>query len=167
MTLTWNGCTISRRGGLPVLSWRRSRMQRGVARDDFLAAFASTDRAVSDFLMSEVLASLPPDLVDFLVETSVLDAFDAELCVAVTGVETSATLLDRLIASNLFVVELDDPPRWLRYHHLFGAFLRARLASLGASRLREANDRASRALELAGTSMRRFATRWRSGMWIA
>ena len=48
----------------------------------------STDRAVSDFLLSEVLASLPPDLVEFLVETSVLDAFDAELCVAVTGVET-------------------------------------------------------------------------------
>ena len=125
-------------------------LQRGVGRGDFLAAFASTDRAVSDFLLSEVLASLPPDLVDFLVETSVLDAFDAELCVAVTGVEASATLLDRLIASNLFVVELDDPPHWLRYHHLFGAFLRARLASFGASRLREANDRASLALEARG-----------------
>ena len=60
-------------------------MQRGVGRDDFLAAFAGTDRAVGDFLLSEVLASLPPDLVDFLMETSVLDAFDAELCAAVTG----------------------------------------------------------------------------------
>ena len=125
-------------------------LQRGDGRGDFLAAFAGTDRAVGDFLLSEVLASLPPDLVDFLVETSVLDAFDAELCVAVTGVEASALLLDRLIAANLFVVELDDPPRWLRYHHLFGAFLRARLASLGASRLRAANDRASRALEARG-----------------
>ena len=124
-------------------------LQRGAGRD-FLAAFASTDRAVSDFLLSEVLASLPADLVDFLVETSVLDAFDAELCVAVTGNQASAELLDRLVASDLFVVELDDPPRWLRYHHLFGAFLRARLVSLGASGLRDANNRASLALEARG-----------------
>ena len=62
-------------------------LQGGVGRDDFLDAFATTDRAVGDFLLSEVLASLPPELVEFLVETSVLDAFDAELCAAVTGVD--------------------------------------------------------------------------------
>ena len=122
-------------------------LQRGVGRDDFLEAFASTDRAVGDFLVSEVLASLPPELVDFLVETSVLDAFDAELCAAVTGVEEAAVLLERLVAANLFVVPLDERARWYRYHHLFGAFLRARLASLGSSRLRAAHDRACRALE--------------------
>jgi LuxR family maltose regulon positive regulatory protein len=60
-------------------------LQRGIGRADFLAAFADTDRAVGDFLLSEVLAALPPELVEFLVTTSVLDTFDAELCVAVTG----------------------------------------------------------------------------------
>jgi ATP/maltotriose-dependent transcriptional regulator MalT len=125
-------------------------LQRGIGREDFLAAFAGTDRTVADFLLSDVLASLPQDLVGFLVETSVLDSFDAELCVAVTGRETAAALLDRLIAANLFLVELDDPPRWFRYHHLFGAFLRARLASQGPLRLRAANDRAARALEARG-----------------
>ena len=83
-------------------------LQRGAARDDFLEAFASTDRAVGDFLLSEVLASLPPELVEFLVETSVLDAFDAELCAAVTGDEEAAALLERLLAANLFVVPLDE-----------------------------------------------------------
>jgi ATP/maltotriose-dependent transcriptional regulator MalT len=125
-------------------------LQRGGGREDFLAAFAGTDRTVADFLLSEVVASLPPDLVDFLMESSVLDAFDAELCAAVTGREKTAALLDGLIAANLFLVELDDPPRWFRYHHLFGAFLRARLASLGASRLQSANGRAARALEARG-----------------
>ena len=121
------------------------------ARDDFLEAFASTDRAVGDFLVSEVLASLPPDLVDFLVETSVLDAFDAELCAAVTGVERGRRpLLERLLAADLFVVPLDDRARWYRYHHLFGAFLRARLASLGSARLAAAHERASQALEERG-----------------
>ena len=125
-------------------------LRRGVPCADFLRAFSSTDRAVGDFLLSEVLASTPDDLVDFLVETSVLEVFDADLCASVTGVDDAASRLDRLIAANLFVVELDDPPRWFRYHHLFGAFLRARLASLGESRVRSAHERASRSLEARG-----------------
>jgi LuxR family maltose regulon positive regulatory protein len=123
-------------------------MQRAAARDDLLDAFATSDRAVGDFLVSEVLATLPSDLVNFLVETSVLDIFDAELCAAVTGVAEAALVLEGLAAADLFVVPLDE--RWYRYHHLFGAFLRARLASLGTSRVRAAHDRASRCLEERG-----------------
>ncbi|HEU4839950.1 MAG TPA: hypothetical protein VFT09_00860, partial [Ilumatobacteraceae bacterium] len=122
-------------------------LQRGATRREFLDAFASTDRAVGDFLLSEVLASLPPDLVDFLVETSVFESFDADLCAAVTGVDDSGLVLDRLLAANLFLVPLGEPASWFRYHHLFGAFLRARLASMGRSRLRRAHERASRALQ--------------------
>jgi LuxR family maltose regulon positive regulatory protein len=96
------------------------------------------------------LASLPPDLVEFLMETSVLEAFDAELCAEVTGADDAATLLEGLLAANLFLVEMDHPPRWFRYHHLFGAFLRARLASHGGARLRAVHDRASRAVEVRG-----------------
>ena len=103
-------------------------LQRAVAPDELLDAFATTDRAVEDFLVSEVLATLPSDLVAFLIETSVLDAFDAELCAAVTGVEEAAAVLKGLVAADLFVVPLDERGRWYRYHHLFGAFLRARLA---------------------------------------
>ena len=122
-------------------------LQRGAARDDFLDAFASTDRAVGDFLLSEVLASLPPELVDFLVQTSVLDAFDAGLCVDVTGNDEAPALLEHVLTANLFVVHLDEQACWYRYHHLFGAFLRARLASLGSTRLRAAHERACHALE--------------------
>ena len=100
--------------------------------------------------MSEVLHSLAPELVDFLVDTSVLDAFDAELCASVSGRDDAALLLDRLIATDLFVVPLDETGRWNRYHHLFGAFLRARLASLGEGRRRAVHERASRALESRG-----------------
>ena len=122
-------------------------LRRGAGREDFLDAFARTDRSVGDFLLSEVLANLPPDVVDFLVTTSVFDAFDAELCAAVTGLEESAVVLEHLLADNLFVVPLDDRAHWFRYHHLFGSFLRARLASLGTTKLRAAHDRAGRALE--------------------
>jgi LuxR family transcriptional regulator, maltose regulon positive regulatory protein len=125
-------------------------LHRTTDRALFFDAFAHTDRAVGDFLLSEVLDNLDPDLVDFLIDTSVLDEFDAELCAAVSGRADSARVLDRLIATDLFVVPLDKVGRWYRYHHLFGAFLRARLASLGDARRRAVHERASRALEMRG-----------------
>jgi LuxR family maltose regulon positive regulatory protein len=125
-------------------------LQRRVGRDGFLEAFGRTDRSVGDFLLAEVLENLPADVVEFLLATSVLDSFDAELCAEITGVEDAALMLDRLLAANLFVVPLDGRARRYRYHHLFGAFLRARLASLGTGRLRAAHDRAGRALHTRG-----------------
>ncbi len=125
-------------------------LQRSPDRAKFFDDFARTDRAVGDFLLSEVLDKLPPDLVEFLVDTSVLDTFDADLCAAVSGHDDAAQLLERMIAADLFVVALDDRGSWSRYHHLFGAFLRARLASLGETRGRVAHSRASVALEARG-----------------
>ena len=62
-------------------------------------------------------------------------------------------VLDHLLAANLFVVPLDQQGRWYRYHHQFGAFLRARLASSGPANLRAAHERACRALEDRGDDL--------------
>ena len=125
-----SACTSSRRAGRRRPAGRDA-LQGGAAREEFLDAFASTDRAVSDFLLSEVLSNLPPDLAEFLVETSVLEAFDAELCFAVTGNEESGALLERVLAANLFVVPVGERAGWYRYHHLFGAFLRSSTGGVG------------------------------------
>jgi LuxR family maltose regulon positive regulatory protein len=117
---------------------------------EFLEAFATSDRSVADFLLSEVMDSLPEELTDFLVRTSVLQTFDADLCSAVTGLDGSAALIDRLIGANVFVVTLDERARTYRYHHLFGAFLRARLTALGPSHVRAARSSAATALEARG-----------------
>ncbi len=125
-------------------------LRRVVDHEQFFETFAQSDRGVGDFLLSEVLDTLPVDLVQFLVESSVLEEFDAQLCAAVAETEVAAAHLDRLIAANLFVVILDERAGWYRYHHLFGSFLRARLASLGEAKWRAIHDRASRALEARG-----------------
>jgi LuxR family maltose regulon positive regulatory protein len=130
---------------LAALSLERTADRRG-----FLDAFARSDRAMSDFLVGEVLDRQPPDQVEFLMATSVLDRFDAGLCEAVTGDHDARARLDRLIAENLFLTALDDAGEWYRYHHLFGAFLRARLRSVGADRQQEAHRRASQALAARG-----------------
>ena len=125
-------------------------LQRVVDRGRFLDVFASTDRAVTDFLVNEVLDSQPPDRVEFLYLTSVLDRFDVALCEHVTGRDDAGRVLDQLLLANLFVVPLDDVGQWYRYHHLFGAFLRARLRAQGPGKFGEAHDRAGRALEARG-----------------
>jgi len=125
-------------------------LRRGSGIDAFIDALASTDRAVGDFLVSEVLAGLPPEVQTFLVETSVLDEFDAALCQDVTGIAEADAMVEGLLADGLFVVPIDDRARRYRYHHLFRTFLRARLASVGPAGVHDAHDRACRALEARG-----------------
>jgi len=121
--------------------------QRSGDRTGFLDSFAATDRGVTDFLVNEVLDRQPTDRVEFMFQTSVLDQFDAGLCEAVTGRRDAGALLHELAAASLFVIPLDAEGQWYRYHHLFGAFLRARLKARGRDDLVEAQQRAVRALE--------------------
>jgi LuxR family transcriptional regulator, maltose regulon positive regulatory protein len=94
----------------------------------FVATFVGTHRYVLDYLTEEVLARQPEHIVDFLLETSVLDRLSGPLCAAVTGRTDSQALLEALERANLFVVPLDEVRGWWRYHHLFADLLRARLA---------------------------------------
>lgn len=112
----------------------------------FLSSFSGTDRALTDFLVSEVLDRLPADLVQFMLETSILDALDASLCAAVTGREDARLCLERLSDLHLFLVPLDTSGERFRYHHLFGEFLRARLKAQGPDRLEATRFRAADAL---------------------
>jgi LuxR family maltose regulon positive regulatory protein len=116
----------------------------------FFDDLASTDGPMADFLLSEVLAALPDDWVEFLLVTSVLDEFDVALCERMTGRADSFSILRQLTADGLFVVPLDEFGAWYRYHHLFGALMRARLQARGVSQVRHIHAEASSALEERG-----------------
>ncbi|MEO8462107.1 MAG: LuxR C-terminal-related transcriptional regulator [Chloroflexota bacterium] len=99
-------------------------------RDDvsaFIASFAGDDRYVVDYLVDEVLRRQPERTRTFLAQTSILNQMTGPLCDAVTGQNDGRAMLEALERANLFLVPLDDRRRWYRYHHLFGAMLRARL----------------------------------------
>ena len=101
-----------------------------------------------DYLADEVLAGLPDDLQRFLLDTSVLERFTPALAAAVAERPDARQMLRDLVASHLFIVQAEDD--WCRYHHLFGAFLRRRLAEREPARLAELHGRAARAWEAAG-----------------
>lgn len=82
-----------------------------------------------DYMAQQVLDQQPPPVRDFLLRTSLLEEFDADLCTAVLGPDGDwQSLMDTIIRNNLFVLPVDDRGTWLRYHHLFRDFLQAQLA---------------------------------------
>ena len=78
---------------------------------------------IVDYLVSEVLTQQPKPLREFLLATSILDRFSADLCDALfprdEGNLQSSTVLQELNRANLFLLPLDQEGRWFRYHHLF------------------------------------------------
>src|SRR5215211_6862190 len=92
-------------------------------------SFGGSNRYIVDLLAEEVLASLPEDTKEFLLETSVLRRMTGPLCDAVVGRVGSAKVLRELARSNLFVVPLDEQGEWYRYHHLFSDLLLYELKS--------------------------------------
>jgi len=92
-----------------------------------LRGFGGSITEVADYLAAEVLTRLPGDLGEFLLQTSILEAFCAELCEAVTGKPGAAEMIQRVARESLFIVPLDADGRWFRYHGLFAEFLQQRL----------------------------------------
>jgi LuxR family maltose regulon positive regulatory protein len=91
-------------------------------------ALRAGNRPLFDFLLTEVLGELPPELADFLQRVSVLTELDARRCATVSGNANSAAQLDAIERLGLFVEVLDAPVRTLRLHDLLRDALQQRLA---------------------------------------
>jgi LuxR family maltose regulon positive regulatory protein len=92
-----------------------------------MQAGGAIDRQAFDFLSSEVLAQLGPELREFLLQTSVLHELDAARCEALTGDNRAWARLDMLERLDLFVTVIGDQPRTLKLHDLFRDALQHRM----------------------------------------
>jgi LuxR family maltose regulon positive regulatory protein len=89
--------------------------------------FDGSHAFVADYLTEEVIAHLPNELRQFLMETSILGCLTADLCNVVTGRTDSQEILELLERANIFLYRLQGEPKWYRYHRLFAEFLLQRL----------------------------------------
>jgi LuxR family maltose regulon positive regulatory protein len=122
-------------------------------RDDvstFVETFAGDNRHVVDYLGGEVLDRLPTDQRAFLLQTSVLESFTADLCNFVTEQSDAAEQLAEVERTNLFLIALDDRRIWYRYHHLFRDLLRVELRRLQPDLEPQLHGRAARWYAQAG-----------------
>jgi LuxR family maltose regulon positive regulatory protein len=125
-------------------------------------AFQADHRHVADYLTGEVLDLLDDETRDFMLRTSALRVFNAELCDDVLDRVDSAERLRELAQSNGFLIPLDARGGWHRWHHLFGELLELELgaAEPGAPAALHAaaaswclsNDRIEEALEHAAAA---------------
>jgi LuxR family maltose regulon positive regulatory protein len=109
---------------LALLSLSRG---RGASIQTMIEAFSGTNRYLFDYLSEEVLRAQPLEIQSFLLESSILEQMNPDLCNAVLEIETSREILDVLHAQNLLIIQRDDCREWYRYHRLFRGFLQQQL----------------------------------------
>ncbi|MFD6389068.1 protein kinase [Nocardia sp. NPDC060259] len=99
---------------------------------------------IGDFLAENVLDGLDPDILDFLMTTSICERICGGLATALTGRADAADLLADIADRGLFLLP-DGPDRnWYHYHQLFAGYLCRRLsqdrpADIAPLRLRAAD----------------------------
>ncbi|HKP21103.1 MAG TPA: LuxR C-terminal-related transcriptional regulator [Thermoleophilaceae bacterium] len=93
----------------------------------FIEGFAGDDRAVADYLTSEVLNGYDHETLRFLLTTSIVERVNAELAEALAGTSDGHGALKKLAHADGFVEPLDTTGTWFRYHPLLGEVLRAEL----------------------------------------
>jgi LuxR family transcriptional regulator, maltose regulon positive regulatory protein len=94
----------------------------------FLAEFAGNDRAVADFLVSEVLARFSTETTDVLARVSVCDEVTPALAAELTGHEDAGAILTGLERDSSLVLAVGADRQWFRTHPLLRAYLLADLA---------------------------------------
>jgi LuxR family maltose regulon positive regulatory protein len=82
---------------------------------------------VADYLRQEMLTRQPPETIDALLRTAILDRVCGGLMDALTGREDGERILSRLERDNGFVLSLDCHGGWYRYHPMLGDLLLAEL----------------------------------------
>lgn len=94
-------------------------------------AFSGSSDEIAHYLTDQVLLSLPEEVQEFLIDTSILGSVCAALADAVRERNDSAALLDRLKPVQASFVLHESGNLWYRYHPLFAEFLQHLLVRKG------------------------------------
>ena len=108
----------------------------------FIATLSGSHRFILSYLTEQVLSRQPEEIQHFVLQTSILDKLNGDLCNAVTGRSDGRALLERLLNANLFLIPLDDEQQWYRYHHLFADLIRDLQNALQKDKTAELHQRA-------------------------
>jgi LuxR family maltose regulon positive regulatory protein len=109
--------------GMQLAALAMEELSNGEEQRDFVEAFAGSNKMIVDYLISEVLERQAETTRRFLLRTSILERFCAELCDHVVFDDheavSSESVVDLLERGNMFLVPLDNQRHWYRYLHLF------------------------------------------------
>jgi ATP/maltotriose-dependent transcriptional regulator MalT len=122
---------------------------------NLLSRMSGDNEEVGEFLAENVLDALEPELVEFLLATSITERTCGELASVLTGVSRGQAIielsgvtrgqamLEDVERRGLFLRRTYDDPQWFRYHQMFAGFLRRRLEHDSPERLNHLHRAAS------------------------
>ena len=121
-------------------------LKRQKKKSDFISLFDDIDNiySINEYFAENVLNSLPTDTLGFLLQTSILERFNADLCNTVTERKDSQSLLESLYKQGVFLKPLDQEQCWFQYHHLFAEFLQRHLEQKMPTKVKKLHLSASR-----------------------
>jgi len=125
-------------GWAVALQLARLWLARGSGSAFGLPSFSGRVSEIAEYLAEQILDNLPPDCRDFLLDTSLLERFNADLADVARGRNDSADILRKLAQFEALLVPLDANRSWFRYHLLLADFLRARLPAARACEVHRA-----------------------------
>ncbi len=99
-------------------------------------------RSIARYLEEVIFAPLPAAVLQFLMQTSMLNRLHPDLCDAVMQSNEGRAMLAWVEQHNLFVSALDESGLWFRYHPLMRDALRARLHKSGEVDIARLHERA-------------------------
>ena len=109
-----------------------------------LSDFGGSDRAVADYLLSEVMADQSPQTWQFLLRTSLVPRICGDLADTLTGQAHGQLTLENLERDNAFVTALGPDRDWYRYHPLLTEMLRRQLRLERPESIPDLHERAAR-----------------------
>lgn len=112
--------------GLQLIAQRLSGQQPH-SQHELIRSLDRADTIIYDYLASEVFQQQSQPIQEFLLATSLPEAFTPALAATLLGELPVVELLQQVKLARLFLVRLDRSDEWYRYHHLFSEFLRNRL----------------------------------------
>ncbi|MDX6567273.1 MAG: serine/threonine-protein kinase PknK [Gaiellales bacterium] len=101
------------------------------------------NEALGEYLASNVLDSLEPGLLDFLLATCIPKQICSGLAAALTGDPRSRSRLEEIERRDLFLRRTDAEGTWFEYHHLFAEYLLQRLERDAEDRIPQLHRRAA------------------------
>ncbi|MGQ4618499.1 protein kinase domain-containing protein [Nocardia sp. R7R-8] len=109
-----------------------------------IATLSEGDHGIRQYLAENVLDTLAPKMLEFLMSIAVTERVCGSLAAALSGEPDAEQLLEQAEQRELFLRRIEHDPEWFRMQPLFAEHLRTRLDRVHPGKLKSLHRRASR-----------------------
>nr|WP_231390373.1 serine/threonine-protein kinase [Nocardia sp. CNY236] len=110
---------------------------------ELIATLSEGDHGIREYLAENVLDTLEPRMLEFLMSIAVTERVCGSLAAALSGEKDAEQLLEQAEQRELFLRRIDHDPEWFRMQPLFAEYLRSRLDRVDPERLKSLHRKAS------------------------